>query len=280
MSAKTAVIEDIFRARAVRGRLRAGSTMVTLQEVADAIAANNATPGREQLSARNPANFLKDIVRNETRNSVFPPNVASRGYTAVQRPIAGNCFEFVRIPPGQATPYPVIAPPANLVASPHTVQSLTLVASGRRYGRKDESWLIAVATALGLIQTHLALNNPWDLLGMALVAPHIKLGGGEADALYHAEDVGGTPYVIACEAKGESEVLDEDQIERVALAVRAAPGTGGADVIPVGIKKVYPPTVGGARGLIWIRAYDTSFPPLRLLSEGVYKLAPPVPGID
>jgi hypothetical protein len=280
VSAKTAVIEDIFNARAVGGSIPAGHTMVTLQEVQDAINANNAMPGRTQLSARNPANFLKDIVRNETRNSVFPASVAAHGYTALQRPGGGNCFEFVLIPAGQGTPYPVVAPPPTLVASPHSVQSLTLVASGRRYGRDDESWLIAVATALGLIQTHLALNNSWNLVGMALVAPHIKLGTGEADALYHAEDVVGAPYVIACEAKGEGEVLDEEQIERVALAVQAAPGTAGAAVIPVGIKKVYPPSAGGAQGLIWIRAYNTTFPPLAQISEGVYRLVPPVPGIE
>ena len=241
MSAKTAVIEDIFNARAVSGTLPPGSTMVTLADVQQAIIANNATPGRQQLSPRNPANFLKDIVRKESRNTVFPASVAAAGYTAVQRPVGGNCFEFVPIPPGQAEPYAVIAPTPALTATPHLVQSLTLVASGRRYGRRDESWLTAVATALGLIQTHLALNNTNDLIGMALVAPHIKLGTGEADALYHAEDDAGNPYVIACEAKGEDEVLDEEQILRVAVAVQAAPGTGGASVIPVGVKKVIRP---------------------------------------
>ena len=53
----------------------------------------------------------------------------------------------------------------------------------------------------------------------------------------------------------------------------------GAAVIPVGVKVAYPPSVKGAKGLIWVRAYSPKFPPLTPVSEGLYELKPAVPGI-
>ncbi len=280
MSDKTAIIEALFDARYQRATISPQAQVVTLDEVASAIRSAKAA-GTTRLSDRNPANFMKDIVRKETRNDVFPTSVVQRGWTAQQATGKGNCFRFIRLPPGQTTAFKVIRPPASAVAKPHLIQSLSLVPEARRYGRGDESWLTQVATDLGIVQTHFALHHTDELVGLALLASHIKLGKGEVDALYYGVGPDDDRFLLACEMKGRNEVMDEDQILNVAqtLEVNKATRAAQAAVIPVGVKVVYPKSVGGTEGLLWVKAYDKSFPPLTPISEGVYRLAPPVRGI-
>jgi hypothetical protein len=274
-SRKTAIIEDIFTSRLVNGRLPAPRRVVTLVEVLDAIRANNANPQRPDLAEGNRANFLKDIVRSLNRNDQIPQSVVDAGYTVRQRTGGGDSFEFIPLPPGQTTAFPSLEPPANKLANPHPVQSLSLPAAAREYGRDDESWLTQVATDLHVIETHVALNNRFDLRAIRLLASHIKLGPAEVDALYYAEDDVGSKYVLACEMKGARETLDEDQIDRVEQAVKQAPGTGNATVVSFGMKIIarrrqrFP-------GLLWVREYG---PPPVVISEEVYELLPPVEGI-
>lgn len=285
-SLKPPVIEALFRARYRSGRgIPSSRRIVTTSEVQTEIQRFNRgalASGGDTLSDRNPPNFLKDIVRFETRNSVFPASVVARGWTA--RQLTGNeqCFEFIPIPRGRTTAFEVIAPPPSRVKNPYRVQSLSLPGASRRFGKKDESWLTEVATHLGLIELHLALSNPHNLLSVTRLASHLKLGKGEADALYYGEDTSSDSYLIACEMKGEPrEVLDQEQILRVAEAVASTTAaiSARAEVIPLGVKVLWPGYTGGQRGLIWIRQYDTSFPPLVVASERVYKLVPEVQGI-
>ena len=272
-SKKTPIIDDIFQSRLVRGRLPEGRRIVTLDDVLAAIRANNANPHRDNLKEGNRANFVKDIVRSPNRNNNIPASVVAAGYTVRQRTGGGVSFEFIRLPPGQKTAFPSLEPPPKKVADPHRLQSLSLPPAARQYGRADESWLTQVATDLHVIETHVALNNRHGLLGMRLLASHIKLGAAEVDALYYAEDDVGSAYVLACEMKGPRETLDEDQIDRIEQAVKQAPGTAGATVMSFGMKIIRRRRLPG---LLWVREYG---PPPVVVSEEVYELVPPVEGI-
>lgn len=67
-SNKPEVIRSIFFARWDKRRKRLSRSVVTLPEVSHAIAEYNATrPEGEHLSTRNPANFMKDFIRNTNR---------------------------------------------------------------------------------------------------------------------------------------------------------------------------------------------------------------------
>ena len=264
-SEKTAVIENLFLER---HDLRTGNLiddMVTLEQVSAAIRKWGGS-----LSDRNPANFMKDIVRSPTRNDVFPAVVVAAGWTARQDPGEGRCFRFIRLPPGQATPFLTTFPDPDLVTNPHPVQSLSLPPASRTFGRPHETWLTHVVTNLAVVHTHLALNSPLELLGLELLQSNVELGKAEVDAIYLGTLSNETKFLVSCEMKGPREVLDEDQIERG--SGRVAETSGGASVVPMGVKAL-------EGGLVWIVEFDMTFPPLAKVSEGVYRLMPPVQGV-
>jgi hypothetical protein len=264
-SQKTLVIEEVFFERydAKTGTL--SDDIVTLEQVSKAIRMWGGG-----LSDRNPANFMKDIVRSPSRNRVFPDAVVKAGWTARQDPGKGRCFRFLELPVGQLTAFLTNDPAPALVANPHPVQSLSLPPASRAFGRADETWLTHVVTNLDIVHTHLGLHSPLELKGVELLQSNVKLGEAEIDALYLGVLESEENFLISCEMKGMREVLDEDQIERGAARVAA---TSGADfVVPMGIKTL-------AGGLVWIVEFDPGLPPLRKVSEGVYRLRPPVQGI-
>lgn len=264
-SKKTEVIEKLFFGRYDPKTGSLSDNIVTLAQVSKAI--------REwggDLSDRNPANFMKDIVRSPSRNRVFPDSVVKEGWTARQDPGKGRCFRFLELPHGQSTAFLTNDPASSLLASPHPVQSLSLPPASRTFGRADETWLTHVVTNLDVIHTHLGLHSPLELQGVELLQSNVKLGEAEIDALYLGVLKDGTNFLISCEMKGMREVLDEDQIERGAARVAA---TSGADfVVPMGVKTL-------AGGLVWIVEFGPDIPPLSKVSEGVYRLRPPVKGI-
>lgn len=264
-SEKTPVIEHLFFERYDRSADELSDEIVTLEQVSAAIRKWGGA-----LSDRNPANFMKDIVRSPSRNDVFPEAVVSAGWTARQDPGEGRCFRFMRLPDGQATAFLTTDPDAGLIANPHPIQSLSLPPASRTFGRPHETWLTHVVTNLGVIHTHLGLNSPLDLLGIELLQSNVELGKAEVDAIYLATTTANTNFLISCEMKGPREVLDEDQIERG--AGRVIETSGGASVVPMGVKAL-------DGGLIWIVEFDMKFPPLTKVSEGVYRLLPSVPGV-
>lgn len=264
-SKKASIIEKLFFERydAATGAL--SDEVVTLEQVSAAIREPGGT-----LSARNPANFMKDIVRSLNRNSVFPAAVVAEGWTARQEPGEGRCFRFIRIPPGQETAFLTTYPDPSLIARPYQVQSLSLPPASRTFGRSHETWLTHVVTNLGVIHTHLALNSPVELIGLELLQSNVELGKAEIDAIYLATSADETNFLVSCEMKGPREVLDEDQIERGAR--RVVETSGGATVLPMGVKAL-------DGGLVWIVEFGKETSPLTKVSEGVYRLMPPVPGI-
>ncbi len=264
-SEKTPIIERLFFQRYDPGTDTLSDEIVTLEQVSAAI--REAEGG---LSTRNPANFMKDIVRSPNRNSAFPAAVVAEGWTARQDPGEGRCFRFVRLPPGQETAFLTTDPDPSLLANPHRVQSLSLPPASRTFGRPHETWLTHVVTNLGVVHTHLALNSPIELIGLELLQSNVELGQAEVDAIYLATSIDENKFLISCEMKGPREVLDEDQIERGAK--RVVETSGGADVLPMGVKAL-------TGGLIWIVEFDKRISPLTKVSEGLYRLDPPVPGI-
>ena len=70
--------------------------------------------------------------------------------------------------------------------------------------------------------------------------------------------------------KDPTEELDLDQIARGSERV-ASTSPDANFVLPLGVQAL-------PGGLVWIVEFDTGFPPLRKVSEGVYRLTPPVQG--
>jgi hypothetical protein len=265
-SKKTQVIEDLFFHRYDPKTETLADDIVTLADVSEAIRRVG-----DGLSNRNPANFMKDIVRSPSRNETFPRAVVAEGWTARQDPGEGRCFRFVPLPSDQTTAFLTSEPEAIHLAHPHPIQSLSLAPASRTFGRPHETWLTHVVTNLGVVHTHLALNSPQSLLGLELLQSNVALGEAEVDAIYLATPTDEDPFLVCCEMKGPREVLDEDQIERGAKRVAAT--SGGVPVLPMGIKAL-------GNGLIWIVEFDVEIPPLSKVSEGVYRLTPPVPGVE
>src|SRR5689334_19042374 len=113
-SKKTAVIEALFRDRWDPSTETVTDPVVTLEQVTDAIRAyNDGRPDSERLSDRNPANFLKDVIRQRSANQVWPRAVFEHGYTARQQSGDNACFVFVPISEGQTEPFVDIPLPVD-----------------------------------------------------------------------------------------------------------------------------------------------------------------------
>lgn len=280
-SKKTEIIEALFRAKTDHrtGELR--DTVVTRTELMEAIRSyNQGRPEGERLSPGNPANFLKDVVRKRS-NQIWPSAVFERGYTGRQK--AGNdaVFEFVPVAPGQAEPFPALGidvPPAN---EARKVESLSLPLASRRLGRSDEPWLAQVAIRLRLIELHLATCSPRRFLQLDHLQMSVKLRKSEIDALFLGiEDVGegrSREVLVTCEAKALHDEIVLEQIQRQVTAVFAMRAVTQEEIIPVALKALGPSLVHVVE-FEGVRREEAA-PDLRVVSNALYELTPPVPGI-
>lgn len=273
-SEKPRVIEYLFDLRWEPSTGTVSTPIVSMDDVVRAIRDTGAN-----LSTRNPANFLKDIVRKDNRNTVFPDSVVKRGYTAEQFVGEGNAFRFITLPLGQTTAFEVFEPTKDEFEQAHPIESISLPIAARRLGRKDESWLTQVSVRLHLLHTHLALHSSRSVIALDLLQTNVKLRKGEVDAAFLAhETVDGeiTDLLVACEVKRAGEVLEKEQIERGAMALRSsgrqALGDESIEVIPMGVKTF-------ANGSIWVVEFHVDFPPLTVASSHVYVFQPSVKGI-
>lgn len=284
---KPEVIEKLFEAKwdPTTGMLR--EHVVTLEEVQRAILEYNAAhPDRKPVSARNPANFIKDIERRRrTAVNHWPRSVADKGYSAVQETGGNACFRFVKLAPG-AAPFggEAFINPPPLELSPIVVESLSLPLASKQLGRRDEPWLVQVLVRLRVIETHFAVTSESYVVQIDHLQMNVKLAQAEVDALFLAHiqrpGQGVTQAIVSCEAKSKDEDVIESQIVRQVQMVAKLRGVTQELIIPIVVK-----SLGGGK------VHIVEFEPVnkadaqrltnvKLLNQGVYHLKPSVPGLD
>ena len=260
--------------------------LVTLTDVSTAIRQYNTehASGR-QLSDRNPANFFKDFIRNKSRaNQNWPDVVFRAGYTGRQVTGGNACFEFVRLTPGQSTPFPLnVVPPPGPNTPLHRIESASLPLASRRLGRSDEPWLVQVLVRLRVIETHLSLFSARRILQIDHLQMSVKLAKSEIDALFLAieetADGGTRELIVSCEAKGRRDDILEDQVLRQVAAVLGMSGVTQSMVLPIVIKALGPSEVHVIEFDAISRSDADAQQSLSVASEARYQFVPSVPGI-
>jgi hypothetical protein len=283
-SQKPAVIELLFDERWDSQSKQLSRPVVTLADVQRAIHSYNAAHPATPLSARNPANFFKDFIRNKRNaNTNWPARVWQSGFTAKQVTGENRCFEFVPLVEGQDEPFPLNRVPAPSEATPrHSLESASLPLASRRLGRADETWLTQVAVRLRLIETHLALFSSRHVVQVDHLQMSIKRSPAEIDALYLVHETVGevTQEAIATvEAKGMRDDILEDQVLAQIRTAFAMPEVEQETVIPMAMKTVGPSEVHVVEFEAVMRGEESDLSELVVASEAVYTLRPAVPGI-
>lgn len=277
-SDKTAVVEYLFKKYWDERSKSLTKTVMSLVDVRDAIRACNHLDGLDR-SDKNPANFLKDIVRSRNASGIWPTYVSMLGFTGKQRTGTGECFEFVRYAEGQAEPFPDLFRPEEN-AQKIALQSVSLPLAAKALGRSDEAWLIQTAVNLKVVEHHLATQSDLDVREVTHLQMNVKLRATEIDAIYLASifDTGEFKRaIITCEAKNQSERVLVDQISSQVLA---AFETTNADlVIPIAIRSVRGIGIQVIEFQKVLRGEAKEFQDVKFSREVVYKLVPPVEGI-
>lgn len=276
-SEKPVVIERIFDVLFDKDTKQLRRTVVTNQDIVEAIVWAEANHGT-RLSSRNPANFIKDLIRGAGANGMWPDSLKAARVTAKQTTGGGNVFEFVDYGPGQQEPFPDRFGHRDGVPR-HQVQTVSVPLATKALGRDDETYLIQVAVKLGIVETHFALHSPIDVVELYHLQIGIKLRLCEVDALYAAKYVvDGVQHdmVITVEAKKKRQRI---LVEQVMQQVRAAFNETKVDlVVPIALTAV--------DGGVYIAEFKAvkrgelaNFEDLELATEAMYELKPPVAGI-
>jgi hypothetical protein len=284
-TAKTEIIESIFRARFNPQTRSLSSSLVTLTDVSEAIHVYNRAHPDSTMSTRNPANFFKDFIRNRAsaeRN--WPQYVREQGFTARQVTEIGNCFEFVPLPEGRTEAFPAAPFSSPRPETPrHLIESVSLPLASRRLGRNDEPWLIQVITRLRIIESHFSLFSSRNIRQLDLLQMSVKLAGTEIDALFlaHEEYKPGEfrEVIVTCEAKGGRDDILEDQILRQAKAPFSMGVITQDHVIPIAVKCVASSEVFVVEFEGLDRATYPQVEALTHVSDSIFVIRPPVPGI-
>jgi len=281
-SSKIPVLEHIFDLLFDKNSGQLTRSIVTLNDVVQAIRHCNAA-GITNLNEKNPANFLKDLIRSENVNQNWPIKLTQFRYTARQAPGNGQAFEFIPFEQGQTEPFPEKFAPSQSTPR-HRIQTVSLPLASKALGRRDEAWLVQVAVNLRIVETHFATHSAIQVQELAHLQMSVKLRNSEIDALFHAkyQTTAGTinSAIVTCEAKQIRERLLEEQIINQVRAVFDATDPSLANVaIPIGMKVID----NGAIYLIEFSPVDRagagSLSSLTPASEAIYELVPPVPGI-
>lgn len=277
-SQKTKVIEHLFDKHWNEATGTLDRSLMSLDDVARAIRECNKVHG-STLSDRNPANFMKDLLRGANASKNWPASVAARHFTAIQRTGDGECFEFIPYRPGQAEPF-LDAFGVRNDAPRFPVQSISIPLVTKTLGRSDETWLIQTAINLRVVETHFAVAPAFPLLELTHLQMGIKLRSTEIDALFLGK--AGDPkspesVLVTCEAKQAKDPLIPSQIIN---QVQAAFAEAEVEiVIPIGLR-----TIKGVGFYLTEfeavkRADASALDELNLASDAIYELRPPVKGI-
>lgn len=277
-SQKTKVVEHLFDKywNVSTGALE--KSLMSLDDVAQAIRECNDLYG-STLSDRNPANFMKDLLRGANASSNWPTSVAAKRFAAVQRTGDGECFEFIPYRPGQTEPFPD-AFGVREDAPRYPVQSISIPLVTKSLGRSDETWLVQTAINLRVVETHFAVAAAFPLLELAHLQMGIKLRSTEIDALFlgkTGDPQRPEPVLVTCEAKQAKDPLIQSQIIN---QVRAAFAEAEVDtVVPIGLRTIKGVGFYLTEFTAVKRSEASALEELTLASDAIYELRPPVKGI-
>jgi hypothetical protein len=277
-SQKPQVIERIYETLVDPNTGQLTRTVVTSTDVVDAILWCNANQGTK-LSEKNPANFIKDVIRGLGASGMWPERLHGLRVGGRQVTGDGNVFEFVPYEEGQTEAFPQVFGYHEGVEE-HEIQSVSMPLASKALGRDDETYLIQVAIKLGLVETHFALYSDLQVIELNHLQIGIKLRLTEVDSMYAATylDSEGErrQLIVTVEAKKRRQRILPDQIVR---QVKAA-----FNETPVGL--VVPVALASAGGGIYVaefvpvrREQSDRLESLELAKEVLYKLKPPVKGI-
>ncbi|WP_245990250.1 hypothetical protein [Tabrizicola piscis] len=277
-SQKTKVVEHLFDKYWNVSTGALDKSLMSLDDVAQAIRECTDLYGLT-LSDRNPANFMKDLLRGANASSNWPASVAAKRYTAVQRTGDGECFEFIPYRFGQVEPF-LDAFGVRQDAPRYPVQSISIPLVSKSLGRSDETWQVQTAINLRVVETHFAVAAAFPLLELAHLQMGIKLRSTEIDALFLGK--AGDPQrpesvLVTCEAKQAKDPLIQSQIIN---QVRAAFAEAKVDtVVPIGLRTIRGVGFYLTEFAAVKRAEASALEELTLASDAIYVLHPPVKGI-
>jgi hypothetical protein len=288
-SDKLVVIERIWDVLKAEGQ---GRTTVFFKDVTDAIEHCNALDGKDR-SAKNPANFMKDLIRSDNASKNWPISLASARIGGRQRVGADRVFEFQPYAPNQTEPFPNVHMPAP-GAEADVLQSLSLPLASKALGRRDESWLVQIAVALNVLEHHFAKRSKLQIKELVHLQTGVKLSGSEVDGLFRAileQDGERTHVLVTCEAKQQGErILEHQIVEQIAAAYASVRDSVPEEelaiskIVPVAIKAIPPDgDIFVVEFEPWLpaeaEAEESALKDLLPASAGLYRLSPPVPGI-
>lgn len=304
-SKKTEAVEILFERFWPKGAAQPTQRpmIATNDDVVSAISERNKRhPGEAKpLSTKNPANFLKDLIRKSSCNTNWPDALKKLRVTARQRYGATQVLEFVDYREGDTVPFPDRYEPVDGVST-IKVEALSLPRAARALGRVDEAWLTQVVVYQRIIHHHLAAISKKNVVELTHLQMSVKTQP-EIDAIFVAtidESGDDLRVLVTCEAKQYGERILEDQVrEQVAqafVATRKLKDAGRIDaVMPMVVKVVnyLVPGVGRRRGIYVVEfdmmsrsSFDKSYSerlhdmPLTLMTSAFYYLQPSVRGIS
>ena len=277
-SQKPQVIERIYDTLVDPNTGHLARTVVTSTDVVEAILWCNANQGTK-LSEKNPANFIKDVIRGSGASGMWPQRLHGLRIGGRQVTGDGNVFEFVPYEDGQIEAFPQIFGYHEGVQE-HEIQSVSMPLASKALGRDDETYLIQVAIKLGLVETHFALYSGIQVIELNHLQIGIKLRLTEVDSMYSATylDSAGEKrqLIITVEAKKRRQrILPEQIVRQVKAAFNETP-----------VDLVVPLALASVGGGIYVaefapvgREQSDDLESLELATEVLYKLKPPVKGI-
>lgn len=277
-SQKPAVIERIYETLLDASTGTLTRTVVTNEDVVSAIAWCKTNKG-SSLSEKNPANFMKDIIRGQGASGMWPDRLKMLRIGGRQVTGDGNVFEFVPYEPNQTEPFPNRFGYHKDVWR-HEIQSISMPLASKALGRDDETYLIQVAVKLAVVETHFALRSPINVVELNHLQIGIKLRLCEVDSLFSATYVDEhgemQRMIITAEAKKRNQrILEEQVIQQVKAAFNE---TKVDFVVPIAMTAadtgIYIAEFKGVR-----RGELPAFNALELEQEALYELKPRVQGV-
>jgi hypothetical protein len=277
-SQKTIVIEYLFDKHWDAEANVLSKTLMSLDDVADGIRA--CRQAGVKLSDKNPANFLKDLLRGGNSSKNWPQSVTNRRFTGVQRTGEGECFEFIPFKEGQVDPFPDDFP-VRAEAPTYGIQSISIPLVTKSLGRSDETWLIQVAINLRVVESYFAIAGKHQFLELAHLQIGIKLRATEIDALFLGRSVGqekSKTTLVTCEAKQAKDPLIPSQIINQAQAAFAA-NEDVEFVVPIGLRAIKGQGYYIAEFEAVTRETAAELAELALVGDAIFTLRPPIKGI-